>query len=124
MSGPRVKPTIETAGDLTYGRRRAQVLGKELLRRINEYNRAVEAERHRIDAAAAAARARLDAQWAVTDAMHDDLDARTWIHDHGGSITEALKLTHPDHGGTSADFQKTMWARDVLRGKKKTQRPR
>jgi len=96
-------------------------VGKTLLRRITEYNAAVAAETRRIRAAEEAARARRDAQTRVFDAMHDELDARAWIRDHGGSISAALKLTHPDHGGSSEDFQKTMRARDVLRGKR-TQR--
>lgn len=47
--------------------------------------------------------------------------AAEWIFDHGGTIAAALKATHPDTGGTSEDFQRTIEARDVLEGR--AQRP-
>lgn len=41
-------------------------------------------------------------------------EAASWIYDHGGSIAAALKATHPDHGGTTEEFQRTLKAREVL----------
>ena len=124
MPGPRVKPTIETAGDIAYGRTRARVLRTELLRRFDEYNAAIENEMRRAREAVEARARSAEANVRLIDAFHDEMDAKVWIRDHGGSVSAALKETHPDHGGTSHDLQMTMWARDVLRGKKKTQRPR
>jgi len=123
--GPRVKPTIETAGDIAYGgRRRAAVTQalRELQRRIDDYNAAVDRELRRLHDE----RARATALPRVDEQLERDVvsAAREWIFEHGGTVTAALKLTHPDHGGTATDFQKTMWARDILRGRKKTQRPR
>jgi len=128
VPGPRVKPTIETAGDIAYGgRRRQAVVGalKHLQRQIDEYNAAVDREMRRLEEARARAAAQPFIEYddtriyTATDALEA---ATTWIREHGGTITAALKQTHPDHGGTSSDFQRTMWARYVLRAKKKTQR--
>jgi hypothetical protein len=115
VPGPRVKPTIETAGDIAYGgRRRAAVTKalKELQRRIDEYNAAVDRESRRIELERAAS--------ALKAETHNFLWAATWIRNHGGTVTAALKQTHPDTGGNARDFQFTQKAREIL----KRQRPR
>ncbi len=40
--------------------------------------------------------------------------AQAWIRAHGGSVSAALKATHPDHGGAAADFMLTQKARAIL----------
>jgi hypothetical protein len=84
MAGPRVRPTITTAGDNAFAERRRQ----ELLQRMLARQRT---SRHQL------------VSWA---------DA--WIDAHGGTIPAALKATHPDHGGKAADFQRTLEARRIL----------
>lgn len=54
-------------------------------------------------------------RFAQLEAWREEKDAEEWIRMHGGSVAAALKVTHPDHGGNAHDFQKTIWARDVLR---------
>jgi hypothetical protein len=116
--GPRVKPTIETAGDIAYGgRRRAAVTAalRELQRRIDQYNAAIDREVRRLQDE----RARAAAQPTTTSAAHDFFWARAWIKNHGGTVPAALKQTHPDTGGNAQDFQFTQKAREIL----KRQRP-
>jgi hypothetical protein len=117
--GPRVKPTIETAGDIAYGgRRRAAVTQalKELQRRIDDYNAAIDREWHRVEAE----QARAIAKALEETERHDFFWARSWIRTHGGTIAAALKATHPDTGGSAQAFQFTQKAREIL----KRQRPR
>jgi hypothetical protein len=112
LSGPRVKRTLDTAGDLSLDARRQQQLREILL----EY-------KDRLDAAA-----RLPTDdWTPPPAprsaarMMARAAAAEWIFDHGGTIAAALKATHPDTGGTTEEFQRTIEARDVLEGR--PQRP-
>lgn len=97
--GPRLKPTLDTAGDISYSARRHDQVRQQL--------------RELLD--------RQQQRQTQLEAWREERDAEDWIRSHGGSVSAALKLTHPDHGGNAADFQKTMRARDVLRGR--DQRP-
>jgi hypothetical protein len=119
VPGPRVKPTVETAGDIAYGRRRRAAVTaalKELQRRIDEYNAAVGREVRRLEDQ----RARAAAAVIQPSEIHDFFWARAWIREHGGSVPAALKQTHPDTGGTAETFHFTQLARQIL----KRQRPR
>src|SRR5579859_1750880 len=111
MPGPRVKPTLDTAGDISYAARRTKVALKQLQQRIDEYNAAVEREVRRLDAARAAAGLDPREFRAFEEDPHDFLWAKRWIRQHGGSISAALKRTHPDTGGNAHDFQLTQEAR-------------
>ena len=91
----RVKPALDTAGDVAYDARRREQLRQAL---------------HQLNAQAARA-AELDA-W--RQELVDVEWAETWIREHGGSIAAALKRTHPDTGGSAADFLLTQKAREIL----------
>src|SRR5258708_2241065 len=106
--GPRLKPALDTAGDIAYSRRRVQLLAAELRRRLEAFE---SAERD------AAYRRSLDATQAAE--THDFFWARAWIKQHGGTVAATLKQTHPDTGGNVQDFQFTQKAREIL----KRQRP-
>jgi len=109
--GPRVKPTIVTAGDVAYAERLRTAALKQLedlrarsarLKELEDYMRRANAE----DAAQSAP---------APDETHDFFWARAWIQDHGGSIAAALKQTHPDTGGNARDFDLTQEARRLLK---------
>jgi hypothetical protein len=51
---------------------------------------------------------------ALPDGRLSKAEARKWVEEHGGSIAAALKETHPDHGGSAADLQRTLEARRIL----------
>ena len=88
---PRLKPPLETAGDISYSARRREEL-RDKLRQL------LERQEHQ----------------AQLEARREEHEAEQWIRSHGATITAALKRTHPDHGGTARDFQMTQWARAVL----------
>jgi hypothetical protein len=96
VAGPRIKPTIDTSGDAAY-----EVVRRHLLRA-----KLLELRQHVEQAAAL-----------VDEPVTTRAAAAEWVFDHGGTIAAALKATHPDHGGTAADFQRTMQARSVLEGR-------
>jgi hypothetical protein len=106
MPGPRVKPTIVTAGDVAYSEKLRAAAQRELavLRARSARLAELEADMRRAE------------QLPPAPPPPTPLEeARQWIAEHGGSVTAALKQTHPDHGGSSDDFQRTMKARDVIR---------
>lgn len=88
---PRLKPPLETAGDISYSARRREEVREKLRQLLEHQERQLQLERFR-----------------------EEREAADWIQFHGGTITAALKQTHPDHGGTARDFQMTQWARAVL----------
>jgi len=108
--GPRVKPTILTAGDVAYA---AKIAARAAEARAQK--RLAEEARRRLDQAWREYEEHQQLQAAAERDVHDLFWARAWIREHGGSIAAALKKTHPDHGGDSADFQFTMKARDIIR---------
>lgn len=91
MSGPRIKRTLDTAGDLAL----AELLRARLRERL----------RQQLVAAT------------LAPTISGRAAAAEWIFDHGGTIAAALKATHPDTGGTKEDFMRTIEARDVLEGR-------
>jgi hypothetical protein len=97
VAGPRVKPTISTAGDIAYSEARRAEVREKLNQLLEGQQRMAQLEAWREE--------RAQQEWALQ-----------WIDDHGGTLSAALKRTHPDQGGTSADFQLTMRAREILSG--------
>jgi len=110
MPGPRVKPTIVTAGDVAYADKLRAAALRELAElrarsaRLAELEERMRDPMHPYDGTTLPAPRQTPLE-----------EARQWIAEHGGSVTAALKQTHPDHGGSSEDFQRTMKARDVIR---------
>lgn len=94
VPGPRVKQTIETAGDVAYQRKLLHAAVSVLAQRLDAY--------------------RVAQLQAWRDEYRELEDARQWIARHGGTTAKALKLTHPDRGGSAADLQRTLRARDTL----------
>jgi hypothetical protein len=93
--GPRLKPTIETAGDISYAGKRRERLRELLQQTLDNQRRVAELEAWREE--------RRQLEWAAQ-----------WIEEHGGSVPAALKRTHPDHGGNTRDFMNTQRARQIL----------
>lgn len=94
--GPRLKPALDTAGDISYATSRRERVREQLVQLLEDQRRRAELEAWR--------RERDEWEWAAQ-----------WIEDHGGSVPSALKQTHPDHGGSAADFQLTQRAREILK---------
>jgi hypothetical protein len=93
--GPRVKPTLSTAGDVAYSEKLRERAREQLRDLLERRQRLAEIEAHMQHVR--------DVEWAAE-----------WIERHGGSVPAALKRTHPDTGGNARDFALTQRARQIL----------
>lgn len=78
---------------------RAIVLGLESLRRVDRYGMSSDGQQYR--------------GWVALEASTASSRGEELIREHGG-VTEALKATHPDHGGSREDFDAVMAAKKAM----------